>query len=116
MLTANAIRRMSTRGVPLLVSRLSGAPRATVISSSSNARLFSSAAVPTDTPTEAPSPPVIDTPAAASTPPTPTPVEILNELTNNLTLSSVDPYGSLWPPRVPNGLLRSSCDHMTLGP
>ena len=89
MLTANAIRRMSTRGVPLLVSRLSGAPRATVISSSSNARLFSSAAVPTDTPTEAPSPPVIDTPAAASTPPTPTPVEILNELTNNLKPSQI---------------------------
>jgi ATP-dependent HslUV protease ATP-binding subunit HslU len=81
MLTANAIRKMSTRGVPLLVSRLSGAPRATVISN--NARWFSSSVAPTDTPTDAPEPPVVDIP-----PPT-TPAAILNELTNNFKPSQI---------------------------
>lgn len=85
MLTANAIRRMSTRGVPLLVSRLSGAPRVTVTTiTSSNARWFSSSA-PTDIPTEAPAPPVVDTPAASPPPP----AEIIDELTSNLKPSQI---------------------------
>jgi ATP-dependent HslUV protease ATP-binding subunit HslU len=96
MLAANAIRRMSTRGAPLLVSRLSGAPRVavTAISSSSsyNARWLSSSAAPTDTPTDVPAPPVVDPPpptTTATTTPLPTPAEILNELTTNLKPSQI---------------------------
>jgi ATP-dependent HslUV protease ATP-binding subunit HslU len=100
MLNSNAIRRMSTRGVPLLVSRLSRAPRVTVISSSNissnnnnnNARWFSSSSAPTDTPTDTPEPPVtVETPppVAASTPPPLTAAEILNELTTNLKPSQI---------------------------